>query len=163
MEQSKIVSYVIALALIGSSGAVSAADAVGSYHFTIVGPSVSEPVGDRPNHALQTLHYSCVGTDELFEGAIMTGNTAIEWRGTEANLLAAITTHRMPGGFAVFQLLEGKGSLVDEKGRPHGSQGQGKASIRFASGGFALLPGKTLRWTSKPVDYQRFEQTYFAE
>ena len=151
-----------ALALIGSAG-IAHADMIGRYQCTIVGASVPEPVGDRPDHAVQTAQYSCVGTDGLFKGVIMTGNTAIEWQAGKSTFLAASTTHRTPGGLAVAQLLEGTGSLVMEEGRPLGNDAAGKAAIRFASGALASLSGKIVTWTTKPVSFNRFEQSYYSE
>ncbi|WP_298872503.1 hypothetical protein [uncultured Bradyrhizobium sp.] len=151
-----------ASALIGSAG-IAHADMVGRYQCTIVGPSVPEPVGDIPDHAVQTAQYSCVGIDGLFKGAIMTGNAAIEWQGGKSTFLAASTTHRTPGGIAVAQLLEGTGALAMAEGKPLGNDAAGKAAIRLASGALASLSGKTLKWTTKPVGFNRFEQSYYSE
>jgi hypothetical protein len=74
--------------------------------------------------------------------------------------LAASTTHRVPGGLAVGQLLEGSGSIVMKDRKPLGKDASGKAMIKFASGALASLSGKTLKWVSKPTGPNRFEQEY---
>jgi hypothetical protein len=63
-------------------------------------------------------------------------------------------------GVAVGQLLEGSGSVVVKDGAPVGQDASGKATIRFASGTLAALSGKTVKWISKPLGLNRFEQEY---
>ncbi|MCP4620044.1 MAG: hypothetical protein GY844_26855 [Bradyrhizobium sp.] len=151
-----------AIFLAGSTGLVLA-DMVGRYECSVVGPSIPEPVGDRADHTVQTVQYSCVGVDGLLKGAVMTGSTVVEWQGPKSKFLSASTTHRTPGGLAVGQLLEGNGSVVMKDGRPLGQEATGKATIKFASGALAGLSGKNLKWVSKPVGLNRFEQEYGSE
>ncbi|UGA41445.1 hypothetical protein HU230_0024000 [Bradyrhizobium quebecense] len=151
-----------AIGVISSTG-VTFADMVGRYECSVVGPSVPEPVGDRPDHTIQSIQYSCVGVDGLLKGATLSGNAVVEWQGPKSTFLAASTTHRTPGGLAVGQLLEGSGLIVVKDGKPLGQDASGKAMIKFASGTLAELAGRTLKWISKPVSFNRFEQEYFSE
>ncbi len=112
---------------------------------------------------IQSIQYSCIGVDGLLKGAAMTGNAVVEWQGPKSTFLAASTTHRTPGGLAVGQLLEGSGSMVMKDGRPLGQDASGKATIKFASGTLAGLSGKMLKWISRPVSFNRFEQEYSSE
>jgi hypothetical protein len=151
-----------AMGLAGSTG-LALADSIGRYECSVVGPSIPEPVGDRTDHTIQTIQYSCVGVDGLFKGAVLTGNAVVEWQGPRSTFLVASTTHRIPGGVAVGQLLDGSGSLAMENGKPLGNDASGKAAIRIASGSLAGLSGKTLKWRSKPTGFNRFEQEYASE
>ena len=148
-----------ALGLIATND-LAFADMVGRYECTIVGSSIPEPISDRTGHSLQSVQYSCVGMDGLLKGAVLTGNSMVEWDGPKSIFLAASTSHRAPGGLAVGQLLEGNGSIVMKDGKPIGQEASGKAVIRLASGTFAALSGKTLKWVSKPTGPNRFEQEY---
>jgi hypothetical protein len=148
-----------ALGSIGVNG-LAFADMVGRYECSILGGGPPEPIGDRAGHGLQSLQYSCVGVDGLLKGAVLTGATTIEWDGPKSTFLTASTTHRTPGGLAVAQLLEGNGSLLMKDGQPIGNAASGTATIRFASGTLAALSGKTLKWVSRPLGPNRFEQEY---
>jgi hypothetical protein len=48
-------------------------------------------------------------------------------------------------------------------GKPFGQEASGKATIKFASGPLAGLSGKNLKWVSKPVSLNRFDQDYVSE
>lgn len=148
-----------ALALIAANG-LAFADIVGRYECTVVGSSAPEPIGDRAGHSIQGIQYSCLGVDGLLKGAVLTGNAVVEWDGPKSTFLAASTTHRAPGGVVVGQLLEGTGSIAMKDGKPVGQDASGTAVIRLASGTFAALSGKTLKWVSKPTGPNRFEQEY---
>jgi hypothetical protein len=148
-----------ALGLMAANGS-ALADMVGRYECTVVGSSAPEPIGDRAGHGVQGIQYSCVGVDSLLKGAVLTGNAMIEWDGPKSTFLSASTAHRAPGGLAVLQLLEGNGAIAMKDGKPIGQDASGKAVVRFASGTFAALSGKTLKWISKPTGPNRFEQEY---
>jgi hypothetical protein len=147
------------LGLIGTTG-LAFADMVGRYECSVVGSSSPEPIGDRTGHSFQSIQYSCVGVDGLLKGAVLSGNAMVEWDGPKSTFLAASTAHRAAGGLAVGQLLEGNGSIVMKDGKPIGQDASGKAVIKLASGTFAALSGKTLKWVSKPTGPNRFEQEY---
>jgi hypothetical protein len=147
------------LGLIGTTG-LAFADMVGRYECSVVGSSSPEPIGDRAGHSFQSIQYSCVGVDGLLKGAVLTGNAMVEWDGPKSTFLAASTAHRAAGGLAVGQLLEGNGSIVMKDGKPIGQDASGKAVIKLASGTFAVLSGKTLKWVSRPTGPNRFEQEY---
>ena len=147
------------IGLIGTTG-LAFADTVGRYQCSVVGSSIPEPIGDRAGHNLQSIQYSCIGVEGLLKGAVLTGNAMVEWDGAKSFFLAASTTHRAANGLAVGQLLEGSGSLAMENGKPLGQNASGTAAFRLASGAFAALSGKTLKWVSKPTGPNRFEQEY---
>jgi hypothetical protein len=159
VDRSREATLAAALGSIGATD-LAFADMIGRYECTVVGPNTPEPIGDRTGHGLQSIQYSCVGVDGLLKGAILTGNTTVEWDGPKSTFLAASTTHRTAGGVAVGQLLEGSGSVVVKDGAPVGQDASGKATIRFASGTLAALSGKTVKWISKPLGLNRFEQEY---
>ena len=150
------------ICLVGSTG-LALADTVGRYQCTVAGPSVPEPLGDRADHTIQTVQYSCIGVDGLLKGAVMTGFSVVEWQAGKSKFLSASSTHRIAGGLAVGQLLEGNGSVVMKDGKPFGQEASGKAAIKFASGALAALSGKNLKWVSTPVSLNRFDQDYVSE
>lgn len=119
-----------AMALIGSTSSSNAEDMVGRYQCTIVGPSVAEPLGDRSDHSIQSVQYSCVGVDGQLKGAALTGNAVVEWQGAKSTFLAASTTHRTPAGLVVGQLIEGNGSLAIEEGKVLGNDAAGRATFK---------------------------------
>lgn len=144
--------------LISANSAFS--ESLGRYECTIVGPALPEPVGDQTGHAIQSFQYSCVGIDGLIKEAVLTGNTVLEWKGQQATFLSASTTHRASGGLAVGQLLEGTGSSVLKEGKVAGLNASGTATIKFAIGSLSSLSGKMLKWVSKSIGFNRFEQEY---
>jgi hypothetical protein len=145
-----------AFGLIGMSGG-ALADTIGRYECSVIGALAQEPIGDRNEHTMVSVQYSCVGTDGLLNGAVNTGISISEWDGPKGTYLASIGLHRAPGGFAIGQLLEGTGSIVMKDGKVVGSEGSGKTLFKFASGTLAAISGKTVKWTSKPVGLGRFE------
>ena len=58
-----------AFGLIGMSG-VALADTIGRYECSVIGALAQEPIGDRNEHAMVSVQYSCVGTDGLLKGAV---------------------------------------------------------------------------------------------
>jgi hypothetical protein len=64
--------------------------------------------------------------------------------------------HRLPGGRAVMQMIEGTASTVMKDGKFVGNETSGKGIIKFASGPFAALSGKTIKFVTEPVNPIRF-------
>jgi hypothetical protein len=64
--------------------------------------------------------------------------------------------HRLPGRRAVMQMIEGTASTVMKDGKFVGNETSGKGIIKFASGPFAALSGKTIKFVTEPVNPIRF-------
>jgi hypothetical protein len=145
-----------ALSLIGASG-FAVADTIGRYECNYVGTASQEPIGDRDDHYLVSLQYSCFGVDGLLKGAVHTGTSITEWDGLKGMYLFGGGTVRSPGALAVTQLVEGVGSVVVKDGKPAGAETSGRAIFKFASGALAALAGRTFNFVSKPIGYGRFD------
>jgi hypothetical protein len=104
-----------ALSLVGANGSASA-DPIGLYECNIVGAFSQEPLGDRSGHGLMSYQYSCFGVGGLLKGATYTANLNQEWDGPKGTFLLAGGVHRVPGGLAVTEPLEGTASVVMKDG-----------------------------------------------
>lgn len=154
---SKIISM-LACSLVGviATGSLARADTIAHYECAVVGFPSPEPIGDRPDHNLLTIEYSCVGIDGLLKGAVYTATNTVEWDGAKGTFLIGSGVHPIPGGRAVMQMIEGTASTVMKDGKLVGSETSGKGIIKFASGPFAALSGKTIKFVTEPVNPIRF-------
>jgi len=137
--------------------ATAHADTIARYECAVIGFPAVEPVGDRADHTLVTVEYSCVGSDGLMKGAVYTASNTTEWDGPKGTFLIGGGVHRIPGGRAVLQMTEGTALLAMKDGKLLGNETSGKALVKFASGPFAALSGKTIRFVTKPVNPIRFD------
>jgi hypothetical protein len=145
-----------ALGLIGAGG-FAHADTIVRYECNIIGTASQDPIGDREGHNLVTVQYTCFGVEGLLKGAVSTALSVSEWDGPQGKYLSSIGVHRIAGGLASAQLLEGAGSVIIKDGKPVGSESSGKILIKFASGTLAAISGKTLNYIVKPLGPNRFQ------
>jgi hypothetical protein len=64
--------------------------------------------------------------------------------------------HRVAGGAAVSQIVEGTGSVEMKDGKPAGATNAGKLVFKFASGVLTALSGKTVDFRAKTAGVGRF-------
>jgi hypothetical protein len=147
-----------AFGLVGASG-LAHADSLGRYECNIIGPIGLDPIGDRDGHLLRSYDYSCAGIDGIFKGAVLTGVSVGEMDGSRMTFHLAGGVHRVAGGLAVGETLEGTGSTVTQEG-PARVTASGTMIFKFASGKLAALSGKTFKWTAKPIGFNRYEMEY---
>lgn len=143
------------LGLCGVSG-LAIADTIGRYECNVLGATVPEPLGDRNGHGLLNYQFSCVGVEGLLKGAVYTAVHISEWDGPQGKFLLAGGIHRMPGGFAVTRMQEGAGSVVIQDGKPVGTVSSGTALFNLGSGALSQLSGKTVKFKSQSIAYNRF-------
>jgi len=148
-----------AFGLIGTSG-FAQADSLGRYECNIIGPIGLDPIGDRDGHQLRSYDYSCAGVDGIFKGAVLTAVSVSEMDGSRVTYHLAGGVHRIAGGLAVGETLEGTGSTVAQEGSPARATASGRMIFKFASGKLAALSGKTFKFTAKPIGFNRFEMDY---
>lgn len=139
------------------------ADVIARYECSTVGFYSQEPIGDRPDHNLVTQDYVCVGADGLLKGAVYSASNAVEWDGSKATMVFGGGVHRIPGGRVVTQLVEGSAQAVMKDGKPVGVESSGKAIVKFASGPYAGLSGRTIRFVTTPVNPIRFNLEFTAD
>ncbi len=132
------------------------ADSIARYECNVVNFATQEPIGDRPDHTLSLLEYSCVAVDGVLKGALYTGSNTVEWDGPKGRIIVGGGIHRLPGGRAITQLSEGVASIVMKDGKFAGNDASGKGVIKYAGGSFAALDGKQVKFTSTPVSPIRF-------
>ncbi|MGV7213443.1 hypothetical protein [Bradyrhizobium sp. UFLA05-112] len=132
------------------------ADTIRRYDCTIDGTD-REPIGDRIEHVVVSLQYTCRVEDGPLKDAGITAISVSEWDSEKGRYLASLDVHRALEGFAVGQLLEASGSSVMQDKRAAGIAASGKTVFKFASGSLAALLGKTVKFTTKPVGSRRFE------
>ncbi|GLH80521.1 hypothetical protein SSBR45G_54300 [Bradyrhizobium sp. SSBR45G] len=137
-------------------GSAARAEVLAHYECSIIGPAVPEPIGDRPGHTLATVQFSCFAVDGAIKGAVYTAVNVAEWDGTKGTYQFAGGVHRIAGGFAVTQLSEGHATVVIRDGQPVGTEGTGKAVIKYAAGTLAQLDGKALAFVTKTTGLGRF-------
>ena len=146
-------SALVSLVAMGSAYA----DSIGRYECSIVGIGSPEPLGDRAGHGLVSYQFSCYGVDGTLKGAVYSAVHVSEWDGPQGNFLLAGGVHRVAGGFAVTQMMEGTASVIMRDGKPAGVTGSGKAVFKLGSGSLAALSGKAAKFTSKSTGANRFE------
>jgi hypothetical protein len=144
-----------ALSLIGANG-FAHAGVVGRYECNIVGTASQDPIGDRDGHQLSSFQFSCFGVDGLLKEAVYTATGISEWDGPQGTQLLTGGVHRVSGGLAVTQMLQGAGSIILKDGKPAGWETHGKSVFKFASGTLAALSGKTVSYTSQLTGLNRF-------
>lgn len=134
----RIIATVVSttLGFVNASG-FALADPIGRLECSIVGTPSQEPIGDRDGHRLVSGQYSCLGVDGLLKGALYTTATTSEWDGSQGTYFTGGGVFRVPGGIAVTQLNEARGSAVITDGKPAGNEVSGKGQVKFASGALA--------------------------
>jgi hypothetical protein len=133
------------------------AETIARYECSVYGATAQEPIADRAGHMLVSFQYSCFAVDGMMKGAVSTAISISEWDGPKGTYLAAAGVHRIAGGLAVIELVEGTGSIIMRDGKPVGPDGAGKSVVKHASGTLASLAGKTVNFASKPLGSGRFE------
>lgn len=90
----------LACSMVGviAAASLARADTIAHYECAVVGFPSPELVGDRPDHSLLTVEYSCVGVDGLLKGAVYTASNTVEWDGPKGTFLTGSGVHRIPGG-----------------------------------------------------------------
>jgi hypothetical protein len=156
--KNRFTAALMCSALISMMTAGSAcADPIGRYECNIVGIGSPEPLGDRAGHGLVSYQFSCYGVDGILKGAVYSAVHVSEWDGPQGNFLLAGGVHRVAGGFAVTQMMEGAASVIMKEGKPVGVTGSGKAVFKLGSGSLAALSGKIAKFTSRSTGANRFE------
>jgi hypothetical protein len=133
------------------------ADPIGRYECNIVGIGSPEPLGDRAGHGLLSYQFSCYGVDGILKGAVYSAIHVSEWDGPQGNFLLAGGVHRLAGGFAVTQMMDGTATVIMKDGKPAGVTGSGNAIFKLGSGTLAALSGKAVKFTSRSTGANRFE------
>lgn len=151
-----------ALGMIAMSGPARA-DIIARYECNIAGFFTQEPLGDRPDHNLVTQDYVCTGVDGLLKGAVYSASNVVEWDGPKGAMVIGGGVHRIPGSRAVTQLVEGSVHAIMKDGKPVGVESSGKGIIKLASGAFAGLNGKTVKFVTTPVSPIRFNLEFSAD
>ncbi len=139
------------------------ADVIARYECSLAGFFTQEPIGDRPDHNLVAQDYVCVGVEGVLKGAVYSASNVVEWDGPKATMLIGSGVHRIPGGRLITQLTEGSAQAVMKDGKPVGVASSGKGLIKFASGPFAGLNGKTVQFATKPINPIRFDLEFRAD
>jgi hypothetical protein len=144
-----------ALCLISTTGLLHS-ETLARYECTLIGTAAQELLGDRTGHALLTIQYTCVGVEGLLKDAVYTATNVAEVDGFKRTYLFGGGVHRVAGGVAVSQIVEGTGSLEIKDGKPAGATNSGKIVFKFASGILTALSGKTLNFQAKTTGVGRF-------
>ena len=160
MRNSLIAGLLASVVGLAAAGGLAHADSIGRYECNIIGPIGLEPIGDRNGHLLRTFDYSCAGADGIFKGALLTAVSVSEIDGSQVTFHLVGGVHRMAGGLAVGETLEGTGSSVTQEGNATRATASGRVIFKFASGKLAPLSGKTFKWVVKPIGYNRFDLEY---
>lgn len=155
MTKSVILTVAASTLLISACG-IAQAETIGRYECNIVGAASQDPIGDRDGHRIVGTQYACDGVEGLLKGALYTGSSTSEWDGPKGRYLNGIGMLRSPNGIGVTLVTEGVGSVVMKDGKPVGSESTGKAIYQFATGVFAPLSGKAVRWAVQPAGFNRF-------
>jgi hypothetical protein len=163
MTKRSIVTLAGAALCVIATGELARADMIARYECSTVGFFSQEPLGDRADHNLSAQDYACVGVDGLLKGAVYSASNVVEWDGAKGSIMLGGGVHRIPGGRVVTELTEGAASAVTKEGKPVGVASSGKGIVRFASGAFAGLNGKTVRFTTTPINPIRFNLEFTTD
>ena len=144
-----------ALCLVSTTGLLHS-ETLGRYECAIIGNAAQEAVGDRAGHSLLTIQYTCVGVEGLLKDAVYTATNVTEVDGPKRTYLFGGGVHRVAGGAAVSQIVEGTGSVELKDGKPAGATNTGKIAFKFASGTLAVLSGQTVNFIAKTTGVGRF-------
>ncbi|MDA9434827.1 hypothetical protein [Bradyrhizobium sp. CCBAU 51627] len=155
MGKSFILTVAASTLLISACG-VAQSETIGRYECNIVGAASQDPIGDHDGHRIVGTQYACAGVEGLLKGALYTGSSTSEWDGPKGRYLNGIGLLRSPNGIGVTLVTEGAGSVVMKDGKPVGSESTGKAIYQFATGVFAPLSGKAVKWAVQPAGFNRF-------
>lgn len=139
------------------------ADILARYECSMVDFFTQEPMGDRPDHNLSLLQYSCVGVDGLLKGVLYSGSNTVEWDGLKGKIIVGGGIHRIPGGRLVTELTEGSVVAVMKDGKLIGNESSGKGIVKLAAGPFAPLNGKTVKFSTTPISPIRWTLELTAE
>jgi hypothetical protein len=163
MNRHTVTTLVGAALCVAAVSLPARADVIARYECSTAGFYSQEPIGDRPDHNLVTQDYVCVGVDGLLKGAVYSASNAVEWDGPKATIVFGGGVHRIPGGRVVTQLIEGSAHAVMKDGKPVGVESSGKGIVKFASGSYAGLSGKTVRFTTATINPIRFSLEFTAD
>jgi len=139
------------------------ADILARYECNMVDFFAQEPIGDRPDHYLSLLQYSCIGVDGLLKGVLYSGSNTIEWDGLKGKIVVGGGIHRIPGGRLVTELTEGGVVPVMKDGKLIGNESSGRGIVKLAAGPFAPLNGKTVKFSTTPINPIRWMLEMTAE
>jgi hypothetical protein len=128
-----------------------------------IGAGANEPVGDHENHVISVDQYSCRMETGPMSGAVLTGSDVIEWDNTNGVEVLGSAAVRKPGGFAVYQDMEGKFAVAIADGKVTGFSGAGKVHWVVATGSAAPLAGKTFSYTMKSTGAGQWEADATSE
>ena len=156
MKKRSVIMLSCCVLAISATTQIARADMIARYECNMVDFATQEPIGDRADHTLSFLHYSCVAVDGLLKGALYTGSNTVEWDGVTGRIIVGGGIHRIPGSRLVTQLTEGAVSIVMKDGKFAGNDASGKGTIKFASGAYAALNGKQMKFASTPISPIRF-------
>jgi hypothetical protein len=156
MDKRIIVTVVCSTIGLVSTSGFALAENVGRFDCSVVGAMSQDPIGDKDEHRLVTVQYSCFGVEGLLKDTLYSGSATSEWDGPKGTYFTGGGIIRAAGGVAVTQLTEGTGSAITKDGKPAGTEAAGKGIIKFASGTLAALSGRADRWEAKPAGLGRF-------
>ncbi len=154
--------HVLAIAS-ASALAVSAPNAIAQEKITNkfvcqnVGAFALEPLGDREGHSISIGQMSCRVVAGPMSGGVMSGAITWEWDKTNATLISGNGVARKPGATLVYKDVDGKLALTITDGKVTGFTASGHVRFPIATGGGALLAGKSATWTTTPTGPDEFE------
>ena len=108
-------------------------------------------------HVVSSGPYSCRMVSGPVEGAVVTGQSLMEWDDTGGVILAGSAVIRKPGSFVAYQDTEGKIALTTTDGKVTGFTGSGKVRYLIATGSAAPMAGKTISYTIKSTGADQWE------
>ena len=108
-------------------------------------------------HVVSSGPYSCRMVSGPMEGAVVTGQSLMEWDDTGGVILAGSAVIRKPGSFVAYQDTEGKIALTTTDGKVTGFTGSGKVRYLIATGSAAPMAGKTISYTIKSTGADQWE------
>lgn len=145
-----------------SIGAMAQAPVTQKSYCVHIGINPMEPIGDRPNHSLNVLNYSCRIEGGPMDGGILTGTNITEWDSGKAVVLSGSGVGRKPGALASFEVTAGSAALLMSDGKVTGMASSGKGVMKHASGSASSLNGKTYSYVVRTLTHTQFviETTY---
>ncbi|HEV7869129.1 MAG TPA: hypothetical protein VGO90_15685 [Chthoniobacteraceae bacterium] len=147
-----------ALGLIGAPGCAPA-EPIGRYECSVIDTPSFVPIGDRNEHSLLLLQYSCFGVEGILKGYVHTASSVSELDGSKVTFLRGGGFHRSATGLAVTQITDDASAAVKD-GKPGNADSSGTGSFKFASGTLAAHSGKTFKFVTRQKGLGRFDMEF---
>ncbi len=121
-----------------------------------IGPTVMEPIADRPGHAIHRSEFVCVNRGGPMDGGEGLGSNTWVWEPGKAAAVSGDAIYRRPGAIAVLRTVESQLATQMQDGRLVGWTSTGRLAVASAHGAWSGESGKGYRYTARSTGFKSF-------